>query len=493
MLSRQSDFIRIGIAAALLCSSMLMLPVPASAQTIHQALTQAYRSNPQLDAARATQRATDEEVARANSGYRPTITGSANASWTRTDTRPPSSNAGETHPRSLGVDLSQPIFSGFRTLNQVRVAEATVRAGRETLRTVEQTVLLAAATAYMDVVRDEAIVRLAENNVNVLSNQLKATQDQFSVGEVTRTDVAQAQARRAGAVSQLEVARADLKNSRANYERVVGSPPGRLREAGEPRGMPRSLPAAKSIAARENPFVVNALYLEQAARYVVEQIRGELLPTITLNASYNRNFDPSRQIDQSDSRSVSANMSVPIYSNGEVEARVRQAKQTHVSRIQQIEQVRNEQENLVVTAWSQYEAAKAVVVSAAESTRANQTALTGVREEYRVGQRTLLDVLNAEQELLTAQVSEVRAQHDVVVQAYTLLQAVGRLNAQEMGLGAEIYDAEIHYFEVRRKWFGLSITHSDGRREVVDSAWKGVTHRPMKVGSPKASRSSTAR
>lgn len=466
---------------ALVLAASLWCATPSDAQTLQQALTQTYRSNPQIDAARATLRATDEEVARANSTYRPVVSGSASASWTRTDTVPPVITNGELHPRNFGVTVAQPIFRGFRSLSQVRVAEANVRAGRETLRSTEQLVLLLAATAYVDVVRDQAIVRLRENNVNVLSNQLKATQDQFAVGEVTRTDVAQAEARRSGALADLEVARANLKNSRATYERVVGSPPGQLREAGEPtRIMPKSLPDATSIAQRENPLIVNALYLEQAARYQVDLIRGELLPTVSLNASYNRGFDTARTTDLSDSRTISTNVTVPIYTGGEVEARVRQAKHTHVSRIQQIEQVRTEQLALVVATWARYTAAKAQGQASGAQVRANQTALTGVREEYRVGQRTLLDVLNAEQELLNSQVLEVTARRDGVVQAYTLLQTVGRLTPAELGLGNEFYDPEINYFETRRRWFGLNITHSDGRRETVDSSWEAVSAKPVK-------------
>ena len=456
--------------------------MPAEAQTLQQALAQTYRTNPELDAARATLRATDEEVARANATYRPVVTGNASSSWTRTDTQPPSATTGgELHPRQFGVTVAQPIFRGFQSLNQVRIAEANVRAGRETLRSSEQTVLLGAATAYMDVVRDQAIVRLRENNVRVLSNQLKATQDQFAVGEVTRTDVAQAEASRAGAVAELEVARGNLRSSQATYERIVGSAPGQLVEAREPiRLMPKSQPEAIAIAQRENPAIVNALYVEQAARYTVEQIRGELLPTITLNASYARAFDNARGVDQSDARSITTNMTVPIYSNGSVEARVRQAKHTHVSRIQQIEQVRTTQLALVVAAWARYQAAKAQGISTAAQVKANQTALTGVREEYRVGQRTLLDVLNAELALLNSQVNSVTARREAVVQSFTLLQTVGRLSAAEMALGGEIYDAEINYFDTRRRWFGLNITRGDGRREKVDASWEPVTHRPAK-------------
>ena len=455
------------------------LCAPVSAESLQQALTSTYRTNPQLDAARATLRAVDEDVSRANATYRPVVSGTASGAWQRSDTQPLTATAGETHPRNYGLTIAQPIFRGFRSLSQVRVAEANTRAGRETLRNTEQTVLLAAATAYMDVVRDAATVRLQESNVNVLTNQLKATQDQFAVGEVTRTDVAQAESRRAVSISSLEGARSNLKASRATYERIVGNPPGQLTEPREPTSVfPKSLEEAGQTAARENPLIVNALYLEQAARFTIDLIRGELLPSVTLNGAYQRSFDPSRALDEQESRSVTANMTVPIYTGGDVEARVRQAKHTHVSRLQTVEQIRTEQQSLVVTAWSRYLTAKAQLVSARAQVTASQTALTGVREEYRVGQRTLLDVLNAEQELLNANIAEVTARHDIIVQAYTVLQTIGRINAQDLGLGAEIYDPEVHYFEVRRKWFGLNITYADGRTETVDAAHD--PHGPMK-------------
>ncbi len=459
----------------------LTVPSPAHAQSIRQALRQAYLTNPQLDASRALTRATDEGVSQANSGYRPRIEGTASGGWNRIDTKPPRSTPGESHPRAVGISLSQNIFDGFQTLNSVRVAEANVRAQRERLRDVEQRVLLAAARAYMDVVRDQAIVTLQENNVRVLTNQLKATQDQFSVGEVTRTDVAQAEARRSLAITELEQARSQLKSSRATYERVVGSPPGRLQNPGEPiQLMPRSQGQATGITQRENALIVEALYREQSARYDVDKIRGELLPTVSLGAAYERRFDTTLGTDQADDRSVTARMSVPIYAQGLVSSRVRQAKHVHVQRIQEIEQIRTEQIELTVQAWARYVAAKAQIRSAGDQVRANETALTGVREEYRVGQRTLLDVLNAELELRDSQVAEVIAKRNAVVEAYTLLQIIGRLNSQDLSLGVEIYDAEIHYFEVRRKWFGLSITYADGRHEVIDAAWEGHTHRSIK-------------
>ena len=443
----------------------------ASAQSLRDALAAAYQYNPRLDAERARQRATDEEVSRAHSGYRPTVTGTADIGYNRVDTKPSglANNGGETHPKGYGVNASQPIFRGFRTLNGVRVAEATVRSGRETLRNVEQAVLLEAATFYVDVVRDQAIVKLRENNVEVLARELKATRDRFSVGEVTRTDVAQAEARRAAAVSALDLARANLKTSRASFERSIGYPPGNLSEQRPPANLlPKSQNEAVDITLRENPQVVAALYTEQAARSNVDLIWGELLPTVQLNASYNQRFDPSRTIDESETTTVTGQLSVPLYEAGDVRARVRQAKHTHVSRLQQIEQARTEAKAATIGAWSNLIAARAQIEADQIQVRATATALAGVREEERVGQRTLLDVLNAEQEALNAQVQLATTKRNLVVASYSVLSAIGRMTIPELGNTAIAYDVEAHYHEVRRKWWGISITHSNGFRERLD-------------------------
>jgi outer membrane protein len=444
----------------------------AGAETLKEALSAAYKVNPRLDAARAIQRATDEEVPRALSGYRPSVTGTADTSYEKQTTRPaPGSGvpggASESNPRGYQVGLVQPIFRGFRTKNAVSAAEATVRAGWEALRTTESAVLLEAVTAYMDVVRDQAIVTLRENNVTVLTRDLKATQDRFAVGEVTRTDVAQAQARRAGAVAALDLARANLKTSRATFERVIGHPPSGLIEPRPTTLVPGTLNQSIEISARESPGVVAALYREQAARFNVDLIRGERLPTVQLEANYGRRFDESESIEAVETTTVTGRLSVPFYTGGEVEARVRQAKHTHVQRLQEIEQARSEVQAQVVTAWSQLQAAKAAVESDQVSVEANRIALAGVREEERVGQRTLLDVLNAEQELLNSEVTLATDRRNLVVASYTVLSTMGRLNAQELGVASLVYDPEQHYQEVRRKWFDISITHGDGRRETL--------------------------
>ena len=455
-------------------------PFGVRAETMNEALASSYKVNPRLDAARATQRATDEEVPRALSGYRPTVTGNADTSFERNTTRPPTVLNGDTNPRGYNVQLVQPLFQGFRTVNDVSESEATVRAGRETLRSVEQSVLLEAVTAYMDVVRDQAIVRLRENNVTVLTRDLRATQDRFNVGEVTRTDVAQAQARRAAAVSALDLAKSNLQTSRATYERVIGHPPSNLVEPKPSGQVPKTLENSSEISARENPAVVAALYREQAARHAIERIRADLLPSAQFTATYQKRFDESVGIDAQETMALTGRLTVPFYTGGEVEARVRQAKHTHVGRLQEIEQARTEVLAQVVAAWSQLIAARAQLESDQASVDANRIALAGVREEERVGQRTLLDVLNAEQELLNSEVNLVTTKRNLVVASYNVLSTIGRLNAQELGVSSLVYDPEQHYLEVRGKWGNVNITHSDGRRETLSAPPPAGGYKPAK-------------
>jgi outer membrane protein len=456
-------------AGATALAGMLAIAMPGgvAAETLNQALHAAYKFNPRLDAARALQRATDEEVPRALSGYRPKIDGSADTTYERTVTRPPlipGKGTQESNPRGYAVGLTQPIFRGFRTKNAVSLAEAQVRAGWEALRSTESSVLLEAVTAYGDVVRDQAILTLRENNVTVLTRDLSATQARFQAGEVTRTDVEQAKARRAGAVAALDLARANLKTSRAVFERVIGHPPSKLVEPRPSTLVPKTLNESTEIALRESPAVVAALYQEQAARFNIDLIRGELLPSVQLEANYARRFDDQTSVEDAEQTTITGRLTVPFYSGGEVEARVRQAKQTQVQKLQEIQQARTEVQAQVITAWSQLQAAKAAVESDEVAVAANRVALAGVREEERVGQRTLLDVLNAEQELLNSEVTLATDRRNVVVASYTVIFALGRLNTQELGVSSLVYDPEQHYQEVRGKWGGLSITGPDGKQ-----------------------------
>jgi len=461
---------RAWLSAAVAAIALWTVSSPARAESLLEALSATYGYNPRLDAERAFQRGTDEEVARAMAGYRPTVTGEADINWQREDQRPSSPFDGVTKPRGYTIQGVQPLFTGFRTYNAVNNAEATVRAERENLRDVERQVLLQAVTAYMDVVRDQELVRLNENNVNVLSRELKAAQDRFAVGEVTRTDVAQAEARRADSVSRLDAARANLRTSRGSFQQVVGHPPEGLSWPAPPeRDIPNGLQDAIGISNNENPLVVAALYREQAAKYLVDQIRGELLPSVQLEAGWTDRFEPSIGVTELGTSIVTGRLTVPIYEAGDVYARVRQAKQNHIGALQQIEQIRTEQQQTLVASWSQLEAARAQVESDKVSVESNKVALQGVREEEKVGQRTLLDVLNAELEYLNSQVNLETDRANLVIAAYAVISAMGRLDVAWIGAAPYVYDPVVHYKEVRRKWIGVSITHADGRVEQLDA------------------------
>ena len=471
-------------ASAFVAISVAVVPHGvANGETLRDALRSAYRYNPQLDAERANLRATDEGVPQAKSNYRPLVSFSADSAIAQENTSPDTADEGRSYPAGYSINLNQQIFRGFRTRNAVNAAEARVRAGRETLLSTEQSVLLSAVTAYMNVVRDVAIVRLQENNLRVLSRELKATLDRFKVGEVTRTDVAQSRARRDGAVSDLALARVSLKASRANYERIIGHKPGRLVDAPPPyRLLPKNLQEVRRRAERETPDVVAALYNEQAARYDVNEVAGELLPTVNLDASYSNRYTGggSSSTIQTETGTVISTLTVPLYQRGTVSSRVRQAKHVHVRAIQLVEQARTIARENAIAAWAQLNGSRVQVKAARSQVAANQAALAGVRGEEKVGQRTLLDVLDAEQELLNSQVDLVSVRRDLVVNAYTVLSTIGRMTAQDIKLASRIYDPEAHHSEVRRKWFGISITHGDGRREHIQVGDKGRHRKPHK-------------
>lgn len=437
---------------------------------LRDVLYEAYRNNPRLDSARATQRATDEEVARAQSGFRPLIQGSADTGYNDSNSNP-ASFSGETRPKGYSVDLIQPLFTGFRTINAVNEAEAIVRAGREQLRNVEQTVLLEATTAYLDIVRDQAVVRLREANVEVLTRDLTATSRRLKSRQATQTDKLQAEVRRAAAQSAQLLSQANLEASRASFERVVGRPP--VISAIDPimaiPALPRTLAEAFEVGQQEHPLIISSLYREQAQRYVIDQIRGELLPTATLEAGHSRRYDSSVIVDEQKTSSVVARVTVPIYTGGETEARVRQAKQQHIARLQDIEQAKADVRAPIQAAWAQVGASRAAVELDKGQVTAARASLAGVRREYDVGQRTLLDILNAQQELLNAQTNLVSDARDYMVANFSLLQAIGRLNIAQLEGNATVYDPDVHYHEVRRKWFGLSITHSDGHTEQYEA------------------------
>jgi len=449
-------------ALALTAAGTLSTPA-AHGETLKEALAAAYIANPQIKARRAQLRATDEEVSRAKSGYRPVIQGEATHTYQNTSTSgglPGGGGDGVSYPRSYSINLRQPLFRGFRTINAVEGAKANVEAVREDLRDVAQQVLLDGVTQYMNVLRDQSIVRLRENNVEFLTEQLQATQDRFDVGEVTKTDVAQARARRAESVSALNLSKANLKTSRAAYERVIGFPPRNL-QTPKPmdRLIPSSLEAALQAGEQRNPQILAGLLRVKAAEYDTKRIKGELLPEVQLEASYQKSFDTGG-VEERDTTTITGRMTVPIYQAGEVSARVRQAQDTELQRRQEVDQARQSVRADVVSAWGQVVAARAAVVSDRAAVQANQIALDGVRAEEQVGQRTVLDVLDAEQELLDSQVSLVTSRRDLVVASYTLLASIGRLTPHDLGLPTEIYDPDAHYRDVKDRPFGFHWTTS---------------------------------
>ena len=465
---------RAGLMAAVSAIVLSCLTSPVAAETLRDAMSSAYFQNPRLDAERARLRATDEEVPRAKSGFRPQVNGTADTGRQKADSQPKTLSSGDSNPWGYSINVTQSIFSGFRTVHAVSEAEATVRAGRESLRNVEQQVLLEVVTAYCDVVRDQALVRLREGHVAVLTKELTATEARRAVREVTKTDVAQAKARRARSISQLDQARASLKSARAAFEKAVGRAPSGLSPPTPPtKFLARTLEEAIAIGERENPTVVAAMYREQAARFSIDKIRGELLPEVRLEASYQQRFNTSANVQEQDVGTVSGRLSIPLYEGGETYARVRQAKHTHVSRLQEIEQARTETQAALTQSWSRYLATRSQLKSDQVQVEANRTALEGVREEEKVGQRTLLDVLNAEQELLDAEVQLLATRREVIVAAYALLAQMGRLNGEELALAYETYDPKAHYEDVRSKWFGLDITREDGRTERLDVTVEG--------------------
>src|SRR5580692_8565755 len=460
-----------GVKVATAVSAVVLLlaqigPTPVLADTIEAALVRAYQNNPQLNAQRAQVRSTDENVPQALSGYRPKVAVTASAGYQYTDTLTTSGGTPttivrtETHganpPRSVGLTVSQTLFNGNQTANKTRAAESQVSGAREALRVLEQSVLLSAATIYMDYLRDAAIVEVQKSNVRVLEQTLKQTQDRFNVGEVTRTDVAQSEAQLAAGKTQLLTAEANLVTTKANFRRIIGNEPVAL-APGSPvdRFLPASLPGAVELSLIENPNVTAAMYGIDVNFLQVKVNEGALLPTVSLQASVQQSYEQTLTIFRSFGASAIAQVSVPVYQGGAEYSLIRQSKETLAQQRLVLEQTRDQVRANTVTAWGQLVAGKAQVASAQSQVTASEIALNGVREEAKAGQRTTLDVLNAQQALVNARVALVTAQHDRVVASYSVLSAVGRLGPQVLNLATSTYDPSVHYQQVRDSWFGV--------------------------------------
>ena len=462
-----------GAAAAVLLLACAG-PVPALADTIEAALVRAYQGNPQLNAQRALVRSTDENVPQALSGYRPKVNLTATAGAQYNDTTSVlgtnvatgqairNRSHAEEAPRSVGITATQTLYNGQQTANQVRTAESQVSSAREGLRVLEQNILLTAATSYMDYLRDSAIVEVQRSNVRVLEQTLKQTRDRFNVGEVTRTDVAQSEAQLAAGRTQLATAEANLTTTRSKFRQIIGNEPADL-APGAPvdRFFPASLPAAVELSLIENPNVTAAMFGVDVNYLQVKIKEGALLPTLTLQASAQQAYEQQLTVQKSFTAQAVAQLTVPIYQGGVEYALIRQSKENLAQQRLNLDTTRDQTRANTVTAWGQLVSGKAQVISAQAQVTASEIALNGVREEAKAGQRTTLDVLNAQQTLVNARIALVTAQHDRVVASYGVLSAVGRLSPQVLGLATNTYDASVHYQQVRDSWVGVRTP--DGR------------------------------
>jgi outer membrane protein len=453
-----------------------------AAETMSGALARAYMGNPDLNQQRAGVRATDETLPQASAAWRPTATATGEYGYNYFDLRtsggaggsaggagsPVSSVTGNrlrraTDPGTLGVSVTQNIFNGNRTLNGVRQAESNIFGARESLRNTEQSVLFSGASAYMNVLRDIAILELRKNNIIVLEEQLRQTRDRFIVGEVTRTDVAQAESSLATGRSDYFTAQANLKTSIADFRRVIGIEPTRLEPARTIESLlPHTLGSAVDLALAEHPGVQAAFHAVDAAALQVKLAEGQLYPTLNLVGSVQQNYNffgiPGERFLNG---SINAQLSVPIYQGGAEYAGIRQAKEALGQARLQADLQRDLVREMVVSTWGQLESARAVILSSKAAVTSAEIALDGVRQEAEVGQRTTFDILQQQQILLNARVNLFIAQRDRVVASYAVMEAIGRLTAANLNLTVTQYDPTIHFDQVKDKWIGLRTP--DGR------------------------------
>lgn len=418
-------------------------PVAAGAQTLEESLAAAYQSNPVLAAERASLRQTNEGYFQARSAALPSLSAAASVSESEQWGGGNQFIAGgQTGSAGYQITANQALYRGGRTGASIDQALAGIEAARMALAATEQDVLVAGVTAHTTVIRDQEIVAIRLNNVQVLARQLDAARDRFEVGEITRTDVAQAEARLSGARAQLAAAQAQLAASRANYERVIGIVPQTLTAPGDLPLLPEAFAEAAETALRANPQLLAAQYREISASQAVDVARGARRPEVSLQATASENRESDLQGRGRGSATLRAQVSMPIFTGGLNASRVREAIAGEDQARLQVVSARRQVIEGVTTAWNNLLAAQAVIESSREAVRANEIAFEGVEQEAFVGLRTTLDVLNAEQELLNSRLELVRAERDLYVASYNLLQSMGVLGADTLGLPVDVYDPD---------------------------------------------------
>ncbi len=450
--------------AGLMAATAIAFATPASAQSIFEALSETYKSNPTLQAERAYLRSVDENVAIARSGYRPTL--ALTGGYTDTNNNVDSNSTygrvggGDTTTKSMAAVVSQPLFSGFSTVNSVKAADQAVRAEQNNLYNVEQDVFLSASTAYLDVVRDRAIVELQKNNEKLLKKRLDETQQRFNVGEVTRTDVSQAEARYSQAKSDRIASEGNLEASKATYIQIIGSSPEDLEDPKVIRDyLPQSYEEALEVALKNNYSIRQARHLFNSKGYEVYANTGELLPQLSFDASASKvkseNDNALTGDTTTDGVEWGLNLTIPLYNAGESRAKIRQSKHQKWQAQEQVLEMERQVKATVSSAWEYMMANESKISAIKDQVRANEIALDGVQKEEALGNRTILDVLDAYQELLNSNVNEVTARRDYYVSAMNLLMSMGKLTAKDLKLDVELYDAKKYYKETRGKWLSL--------------------------------------
>jgi len=450
------------VAMVVILGVTFITPITSKAQTLEEALASTYLSNPEIQAQRAALRAADELVPQALSGWRPTLQIVSNVNISDIDS---TAGGGRVDTTSNSLTVDQNLYEGGATVANTRRAERLVRVERARLQTIEQDVLLRAATAYTSLLNDLAVLELAIQNENRLRRQLTATRDRFEVGEVTRTDVAQAEARVAGAISEKVRAAGTIEASRAAFRNVVDLEPESLIPPTPLKNLPSSEAEAQEMAESLNPNILTAQFSLAAAKEDIDIAESALYPRLSVNGELNYTDEPSLNVPWQRVASIGATLAVPLYQGGGEYAQIRQSKQTVQQRQADLDAVYRAVREEVTSAWQDLVTARSTIESITEQVRAAAIALDGSRQEALVGQRTTLDVLDQENDLFEAEVDLVSAQRDEIVASYRLQAAVGRLGAKAVGLPVEPYDVEKNYRNVRSRWFGLGNDLSDEHQD----------------------------
>jgi outer membrane protein len=441
-------------------------------RTLTQALSITYATNPTLQAARAALRAVDENVPQALAGWRPSVQISGNAGYASAETLVHNGLTGRTS-RTAGLrgtntetlQVVQPLYRGGATRAGTNRAENQVFAQRATLIAAEQTAFTNAVNAYVAVIQATQVLALNVNNEQVLARQLEATRDRFRVGEITRTDVAQAEAALAGASATRKTAEGTLDTARSQYQQIIGEWPGKLVEP-QPLKLPaKALDDARELASHNNPNVITALFNDAANKDNVDLQWSKLMPNLSLQGTVSRAEDATTQNQTTNIAQVVVAATIPIYQGGSEYAAIRQAQQQRQQTQKLVDDARRTAVQNLTQAWATYVSTKATIDSTREQIRSNEIALEGVQREAIVGSRTTLDVLNAEQTLLNSRVTLVQNLASLLNASYAVAAATGRLTARDLQLDVPLYDETAYYKAVRDRWIGTGdyATNQPGR------------------------------